>query len=124
VHDARIAALFRANSEALRRPEDPPSPESGAFQASTDMGNVSSYIPSIHPFMRLGSWPVANHQPEFTALCVTAEADATVVAGATAMAWTAIDLASDTAVALDLIGASDRQEPVHVRALADAAGGR
>jgi amidohydrolase len=59
---------------------------------STDMGNVSLSIPSIHPFIGIGSWPAVNHQPEFEAHCVTVEADKAVVDGAVAMAWTAIQL--------------------------------
>jgi len=39
--------------------------------------------------------PAVNHQPEFTAHCVTAAADQAIVDGALAMAWTAIDIATD-----------------------------
>jgi hypothetical protein len=59
------------------------------------MGNVSLVIPSIHPMIGLNSWPAVNHQPEFTAHCITAAADKAVIDGALAMAWTAIDLAVD-----------------------------
>jgi hypothetical protein len=59
------------------------------------MGNVSLVIPSIHPMIGLHSWPAVNHQPEFTAHCITAAADQAVIDGALAMAWTAIDLAAD-----------------------------
>jgi len=56
------------------------------------MGNVSLAVPSIHPFIGIGSWPAVNHQAAFAAHCVTREADAAVLDGATALAWTAIDL--------------------------------
>jgi hypothetical protein len=59
------------------------------------MGNISLVIPSIHPMIGLDSWPAVNHQPEFTAHCITAAADKAVIDGALAMAWTAIDLAVD-----------------------------
>ncbi|MCA2221971.1 hypothetical protein [Nonomuraea aurantiaca] len=36
--------------------------------------------------------PAVNHQPEFAAACATPAADRAVLDGATAMAWTAIDL--------------------------------
>jgi len=36
-----------------------------------------------------------NHQPEFTAHCITAAADRAIGDGALAMAWTAIDIATD-----------------------------
>jgi hypothetical protein len=40
--------------------------------------------------------PAVNHQPEFTAHCIKPAADQALMDGALAMAWTAIDLASDT----------------------------
>ena len=62
---------------------------------STDMGNVSLRLPSIHPMIGINSIPAVNHQPEFTAACVTPDADRALVDGAIAMAWTAIDIAND-----------------------------
>jgi hypothetical protein len=59
------------------------------------MGNVSLALPSIHPMIGIDSRPAVNHQPEFTAHCITASADKAVIDGALAMAWTAIDLATD-----------------------------
>jgi hypothetical protein len=62
---------------------------------STDMGNVSIAIPSIHPLIGINSLPAVNHQPEFTKHCVTPDADRALCDGALAMAWTCIDLALD-----------------------------
>jgi hypothetical protein len=59
------------------------------------MGNVSLQIPSIHPAIGINSLPAVNHQPEFAAHCITEPADKAVYDGALAMAWTAIDAASD-----------------------------
>ncbi len=93
-HDARIAEFFRANSAALGRPF----PTGGELESrpsgSTDMGNVSLAIPSIHPMIGIHSLPAVNHQPEFAAHCVTADADRALCDGALAMAWTCIDLAT------------------------------
>ncbi len=61
--------------------------------ASTDMGNVSLALPSIHPVIGINSFPAVNHQPEFTAHCITQDADKALYDGAVAMAWTAIDMA-------------------------------
>jgi hypothetical protein len=36
-----------------------------------------------------------NHQPEFTTCCITPAADQAIFDGSVAMAWTAIDSASD-----------------------------
>src|SRR5579884_3865003 len=62
---------------------------------STDMANVSLAIPAIHPMLGIDSLPAVNHQPEFTAACVTAAADRAIVDGAVGMAWTVADIASD-----------------------------
>jgi hypothetical protein len=56
---------------------------------------VSLSIPAIHPMLGLDSFPAVNHQPEFTAAAGSPIADQAVVDGATAMAWTVIDLASN-----------------------------
>lgn len=98
VHDADLAALYRRNAEAAGRFF----PDLGAAldraAGSTDMGNISRAMPSIHPFIGISSLPAVNHQPEFTAHCVTEPADQALYDGALAMAWTAIDLATERAV--------------------------
>lgn len=105
-HDHAIAALYRRNAEALGRvfPDLGPAGERAA--GSTDMGNVSLALPSIHPAIGIASLPAVNHQPEFTRHCVTAIADQAVVDGALAMAWTVIDVAADPALRARLLGAS------------------
>lgn len=106
VHDHDLAALYRTNALALGRQL----PDFGAmaerFPASTDMGNVSHAIPSIHPMIGLDSFPAVNHQPEFAAHCATPVADRAMIDGAIGMAWTAIDAASDAALSARL---RDRQ---------------
>jgi hypothetical protein len=62
------------------------------------MGNISLAIPSIHPAIGINSLPAVNHQPEFTAHCITEAADKAVLDGGLAMAWTAIDLATEAKV--------------------------
>ena len=73
---------------------------------STDMANVSLAVPTIHPLVGIDAAGAVNHQPEFAAACVTASADAAVVDGALAMAWTAIDAASSPAAARPAAGPS------------------
>ena len=91
-HDRELAAVYRRNAEALGRDFDE-RPDRGA--GSTDMGNVSLALPSIHPTIGIDALPAVNHQPEFTAKCVTPAADRAVVDGAVALAWTAIDATAD-----------------------------
>src|SRR5437667_452754 len=102
-HDREIAALYRRNAEALGRTF----PDLGLFleraAGSTDMGNISLAIPSIHPYIGIDSLPAVNHQPEFAAHCATAAADRALADGALAMAWTAVDLATDGAVREKLV---------------------
>jgi len=106
VTDEAIASLYRKNSEALGRVF--PTGAGRTMSGSTDMGNVSLVIPSIHPMLGIDSLPAVNHQPEFTAAAASPAADRAVLDGAVAMAWTAIDLASDGALR-DRLGASAYQ---------------
>ncbi|XP_064393683.1 xaa-Arg dipeptidase-like [Halichondria panicea] len=59
--------------------------------ASTDMGNVSHIVPSIHPCYAIGSGEV-NHTREFTAVANTPEAHTATLTAAKAMAHTCIDV--------------------------------
>ena len=58
---------------------------------STDMGNVSNIVPSIHPMYAVGSGE-ANHTREFTAVSNTPEAHSATLTAAKAMAHTCIDV--------------------------------
>jgi amidohydrolase len=91
-YDEAIADAYRANAEAVGRTFAAPTGKLVA--ASTDMGNVSLAMPSIHPTLGLDSLPAVNHQAEFAAHCVTPIADRAVLDGAIAMARTIVDLAA------------------------------
>jgi metal-dependent amidase/aminoacylase/carboxypeptidase family protein len=117
IHDPGLAALYQQNAEQLGR-RFGAEPAAQRFTASTDMGNVSALIPSIHPFVRVGAWPTANHQPAFTAACVTQEADDTVLDAAVALAGTVIDLAHDETRRRSLIETAAAQPAVSARARA------
>jgi amidohydrolase len=60
--------------------------------ASTDMGNVSYKVPSIHPCYQVGSGSEANHTREFTTVTNTPEAHAETLVIGKAMAHTCIDV--------------------------------
>lgn len=91
--DRPMLGVYRANAEALGRvfPETP----GRAMGGSTDMGNVSLAIPSIHPMLGIDSLPAVNHQPEFAEAATSPAAEDAIRDGAIAMAWTVIDLATD-----------------------------
>jgi amidohydrolase len=106
--DREIAAIYQRNAEARGRVFPAPGSPPQRGMASTDMGNVSLAIPAIHPNISINSLPAANHQPEFAAHCVTADADRALLDGATAMAWTAIDLATDDGLRSRLMAGAGR----------------
>ena len=58
---------------------------------STDMGNVSYVVPSIHPLYKIGSGET-NHTREFTQVSNTPEAHSETLTAAKAMAHTCIDV--------------------------------
>jgi amidohydrolase len=102
-HDPDIAAAYQRNAEAAGRRF----PDLGVLMeratGSTDMGNVSLAMPSIHPMIGIDSLPAVNHQPEFTAHCISDAANKAVLEGALAMAWTAIDIAVDAGLSARLV---------------------
>jgi metal-dependent amidase/aminoacylase/carboxypeptidase family protein len=102
VHDAEIASFYRRNAEALGRTFPPEVVR--RLPISTDMGNVSLALPSIHPNIAIDSLPAVNHQPEFAAHCITAAADRALLDGSLALAWTAIDVAADPSARAHLMG--------------------
>ncbi|HLK12329.1 MAG TPA: M20 family metallopeptidase [Candidatus Binatia bacterium] len=101
-HDAELARVYRRNAEALGRNFPDLGPILDRTAGSTDMGNVSLALPAIHPLIGIASLPAVNHQPEFTAHCVTPVADRALLDGALALAWTAIDAATTPALAARL----------------------
>jgi amidohydrolase len=93
--DDEILDLFVANAAALGRDMsvEPPEGAGAMASASTDMGNVSQVVRAIHPYLGIGSLPAVNHQREFADAAVGPQAEAALRDGATALAWTALDLA-------------------------------
>ena len=91
--DDLALAAYRANALALGRDLDGDPMARRMNRASTDMGNVSQVVPAIHPYIGVGSYPVLNHQKEFADACVGVTAERALLDGATALAWTAVDVA-------------------------------
>jgi amidohydrolase len=103
IHDVELARFYANALESLGHrflddggPVDPEALYMTRF--STDMGNVSYAVPSIHPVISIDSAPASNHQPEFTAAAASPAADRAIFDGAYALAATAIDAATDPAV--------------------------
>ena len=86
-----MVELYAANAGALgRRPVEPA--DSFSVVGSTDMGNVSYEVPSIHPMIGVSPPHISIHTPEFAGYAAGPEGDAAVLDGAKAMAMTMADL--------------------------------
>ncbi len=94
VNDPLMVDLFQENAAALGRPMLRAADRSNAASGSTDMGNVSHVVPSIHPMIGMDTKGVVNHQPEFAAHTITPDGEKAMRDGALAMAWTVIDIAA------------------------------
>jgi hypothetical protein len=102
--DPALLGAYRANAEALGRRFEADDAGTPPPTLSTDMANVSLAVPTIHPLIGIEAKGAVNHQREFAAACVTPSADAAVRDGAIALAWTAIDAATDPALRERLLG--------------------
>ena len=93
IDNPALLELYRANSEVLGRPlaSAAPSPEV-RVTGSTDMGNVSYLVPSIHPMIKVAPAGVSIHTPAFADHARSPEADRAVIDGAKALAMTVADL--------------------------------
>ncbi|MGA7835521.1 MAG: M20 family metallopeptidase [Acidimicrobiales bacterium] len=96
--DPEILAHYRRAAEALGRDFRLDDEEAPKPTISTDMANVSLALPSIHPLLMIPTHGAINHQPEFTAACITSAADQAVIDGAIALAETAVGVANDAAL--------------------------
>ncbi len=63
---------------------------------SSDMGNVSQIVPSIHPAIAIAPLDVLGHSPEFAVAAGTERGAQGMIDAAKAMAMTAVDLLSDS----------------------------
>ena len=88
--------IYKSNAEAIGRVFDDNDPRIKMNRASTDLGNISKVIACIHPYIGVNSGAAVNHQKEFAAACVTADADQAVLDAAKAMAMTLVEIAANS----------------------------
>lgn len=74
--------------------------------ASTDMGNVSQLVPSIHPLLGYDVGGAAHHTADFAAYGSSASADSAVMDGAFGLAAAAAAAAGDPRQRARLLGGS------------------
>jgi amidohydrolase len=85
-----MANLFQKNMGFLGRSSNGTS--SPLFIGSTDMGNVSQAVPSIHPCIAIASPGISLHTPEFAAAANSEEGYRGMIDAAKIMAMTIIDI--------------------------------
>ncbi|MEC4574621.1 amidohydrolase [Streptomyces virginiae] len=70
-------------------------PVGGVFLGSSDIGDVSSRIPTIHPFVAILGDEASDHTPAFARAAASERGRAVMLAAAEALACTAADVLSD-----------------------------
>lgn len=85
-----LAEIFGKNLETLHRTLEPYELRGGF--GSTDMGNVSSVVPAIHPSIAIAPKTVSTHSKEFAAAASSEPGFEGLIDGARALAMTAVDL--------------------------------
>jgi amidohydrolase len=90
-----MASLFEKNLAWIDFPVDPDDGQAG--YGSTDAGNVSHAVPTIHPYIRTAPDGVPGHSRDFAEHSATPLARAGMVAAAKALALTALDLLAEPA---------------------------
>jgi amidohydrolase len=90
-----LADAFRMNAETLGREFFPLEKLPASIRGSTDMGNVSYRVPSIHPTLAASPLHVTIHNAEFEKWASSEMGDAAALDGAKALAMTALDFLCD-----------------------------
>ena len=91
-----LARLFRRNLQSLGRRVHLYDPRIGI--GSSDIGNVSQLVPSIHPLIAIAPARVANHSPQFAEIAASEAGTKGLLDAAKALAMTVVDLVADPEV--------------------------
>jgi len=94
-YNAPLAESYRANAETLGRVFFPIEKVPAGLAGSTDMGNVSYRVPSIHPMIASAPLTCSIHNAEFEQWAGGEMGDQATLDGAKALAMTAIDYLCD-----------------------------
>lgn len=92
VDNAPMVQAYVENAARLGRTVMDPLTSGRRVAGSTDMGNISYLVPSIHPMIKVAPDGVPIHSVAFAEYAGGPEGDRAVVDGAKAMAMTVVDL--------------------------------
>jgi amidohydrolase len=93
-----LAQLFTQNMQSLGRKVELSDPNR-AF-GSTDMGNVSQLVPSIHPSVAIAPREVASHSPQFASAAASEAGIQGLLDAAKALAMTVVDLVANPEIVI------------------------
>ncbi len=88
-----LAAVYKASLESLGR--EVIESDTRRSMGSTDVGNVSAIVPTIHPTIAIAPRDVPIHTPEFREIAASEAGHQGLVDAAKAMAMTAVDVLTD-----------------------------
>ncbi|GAA2346851.1 M20 family metallopeptidase [Saccharopolyspora halophila] len=94
-HNEALAAHWARHQQARGRTSLPRGVVPEYLTGSTDLGNISYRVPSIHPMIGLGDANLSLHTEEFAAAAVSEAGDRAVIDGAIGLAMTTVDYLSD-----------------------------
>jgi len=91
-----MGEAFKANMETLGEVMNYPDPLDSI--GSSDIGNVSMVVPSIHEYLAIADKSVSGHSDQFREASLSPRADDVVILAAKGLATTAYDLFTDAAL--------------------------
>jgi amidohydrolase len=92
IDNAPMVAAYVNNAARVGRTVADPAAVGRRVVGSTDMGNISHLVPSIHPMIKVAADGVAIHTVEFAEWARSPDGDKAVLDGAKMMAMTVVDL--------------------------------
>jgi amidohydrolase len=92
IDNGPMVASYVANAALVGRTVQDPRAIGKHVVGSTDMGNISYLVPSIHPMIQVAPLGVPIHTVDFATWAASPEGDRAVLDGAKVMAMTIIDL--------------------------------
>ena len=93
-----LAARWTRAQARRGRTALPPGVTPASLAGSTDLGNVSVRVPSIHPMIAIAGPDTSMHTTGFATAAASPAGDAAVLDGAVGLALTALDVLADPAV--------------------------
>ena len=91
-----LARMFRKNLQSLGRRVHLVDPRIGI--GSSDIGNVSRVVPSIHPLIAIASARAVTHSPQFAKTAASEAGMRGLIDAAKALAMTVVDLVAEPAM--------------------------